>query len=350
MKIYERILSGNTVTDGYVYDKLSDVNYVWEAELGRISAAGQNQVKYVISSGSTASFLTNKPNYTKVNDINCEQLYFMQDGTAPNLTVRIRTYNKSGGLLSTNTEVIQDLNQYKMYRLNISPKALAESLGLSFTGVHFYVVDIVDSLSKAKTEERVYLYEPLDCGLDYVNLFFVNSLGGLDSYQWVAPQDTVNVNRFIMKRNTASINSDGEYSDISDGVFNPSDVIISNKPSTITRVTSKQLNDSEAYWLQELYTSKQIFVELTDTTLAPALLNNTSYQIPRVKYSKGTLNVIQIEFTLADGIIPTGSHAYSTKKASLEFISSQMNSLTADLPGYGVGVDGDNQYSDEDYQ
>src|SRR5688500_13749041 len=113
-----------------------------------------------------------------------------------------------------------------------------------------------------------------------------------------------------MNRNTSTINSDGLYSDIDGGVYNPSDIIIINTVRPETRLTSRPLKDVEAYWLQELFTSKQIFVELTDTSLAPALLNQTSYQIPRLKYVQGQLNTIQIEFTMAEGIIPTGSHAY----------------------------------------
>ena len=152
-----------------------------------------------------------------------------------------------------------------------------------------------------------------------------------------------------MKSNIYNINSDDEYSDINDTVFNPSDKIISNKPTTVTRVTSKELTDAESYWLQELFRTKQLFIELSDSSLACALLNNTTYQIPRLKYRRNELNTISIDFTLAEGIIPTGAHAYAIKKNSLEFIDSQMDSIDDNLPNYEITIDGDTDYSEDDY-
>jgi hypothetical protein len=352
LKITERIPDTTTglIVDGDEYNNINDVSYAFNAQLGRITAANWQQLKYVINPTSLASFLTNKPNFVKTNDISAECLYFLQDEQASFLQARVRTFNKNGSQIFSSIQGFS-LTDYKMFRLNVSPKSLMQSCNLDFTNVHKYVIDILDGGNVPVTEERVYYYEPLDCNLDYVNLLFVNALGGIDSYQWVAPVDTINVSRFVMKTNSSSINSDGILSDVSDGVFNPSDVIIENKTTTVTRVTSTPLNDAEAYWLQELFESKQIFIELTDGSITPALLNNTTYQIPRLKYSRGQLNIIQIDFTLADGIIPTGSHAFSTKKASIEFINSQMNTIQNNLPGYDitVGTSG-NDYDTNDYE
>ena len=351
LKITERILDATTneIIDGDEYDDLTDVSYVFNAELGRITAHNYRSAKYLINPTTIVSFLTNKPNFSKTNNVNAEHLYFLQNGTVQPLLARIRTFGASGTLLSTNTELIVDLDTYRMYRLNISPKALKQSNGISFASVAYYVVDIIDGVGIAKTEERVYYYENTECYLDYVNLLWVNSLGGIDSYQFIAPQDSINVTRTLMKRNINHIDSDGIYNDIDGGVYNPSDVILDNSVSTITKVYSKELTDKESYWLIELFSSKQIFIELTDSTLATALLNNTNYQIPRLKYVKGTLNTINIEFTMSAGIIPTGSHGYSTHKSTIEFIDSQMNAIQFNLPGYGVTLTGEGDYSDTDY-
>lgn len=352
LKITERIV--NTTSgleeDGSVYNNLSDVNYVFNAKLGRIAANNFIQVKYVINSASVSSFLTNKPNHSKANNISAENLYFMQDGTVAGLRARIRTFDGSGSVIETETQLIPSIGQYKMYRINCSPKALMDSCNLHFNNVAYYVVDIIDGLANPRTEERVYLYEQTKCHLDYVNLMWVNALGGIDSYQFVAPQDSINVSRFTMKRNTSGINDDGIYSDLNNGVYHPSDVIIDNDVTTVTKVTSQEINDKEAYWFAELFYSKQLFVELPDTTLVPALLNNTSYSIPRLKYNRGNINTISIDFTMAQGIIPAGVQAYSTRTSSIEFIDSQMNSLVNNLPGYDITSNTDtNNYSDDDY-
>lgn len=343
-------MNAGTIEDGQVFTNATDPYYIFNGELGRIAFNQYLQIKYLVNSTSLASFLTNKPNYSKVNDLSAEHLYFLQDGTVSGLRVRVRTFNGSGQLLDTEIEMLSDIENYKMYRVNCSPKALKDSSNLNMSGVAYYVVDLIDGTATPRTVERVYLYEKTQCHLDYVNLLWVNNLGGLDSYQFVAPQDSINVNRFTIKKNVYDLDGEGLYTDIKEGVYNPSELVISSDVTTVTKVTSKELNDQEAYWLADLYASKQVFVELPDSTLVPVMLNSTSYTIPRLKYVRGSMNTITIDFTLAKGVIPAGLQAYSAKKSNIDFIDSQMNTITFNLPGYSIVVDPrPNNYSDEGY-
>ena len=355
LKITERLLDqSGAIVDGQVYDDQTDINFVWEAEMGRITHQNYIQSKYLVNATTVASFLTGKPNFTKVNDISLGHLYFLQNGTVPSLFARVRLYNRSKNLVGLVTEQLQDLDQFQMYRLNISPKALKDSNSVDFTDVSYYIVDLVDAAGTAKTVERVYQYEPVECWRDYMNIAWINSLGGLDSYQFTAPQDSINVNRFQIKVSPYGIDQDGVYSDMNGGIFNPTDVIISSKTTTTTRITSKELSDAEAYWLQELFQSKQAFCETTDMSLVPLLVNNTSYAIPRLKYRRGQLNIIEIDVTLAEGIIPTGASAYSASGTGISFIDSQMNTLAMNMNGYGInpvfsGRQYSNQYDQHQY-
>lgn len=343
----ERILAGSSIVDG---DSLTgSTAYVFNGEVGRITAEKYLSVQYVVSSTGSIKFLTNQPNFKKTNNISPEFLYFLQDGSVAGLAARIRLYNSAGGLLTTVQETLTDIDTYQMYRLNVSPKALHASKGLTFGGVAYYVIDLVDGSGNEKSEERVYHYEPTVCHSDYVNLLWVNAWGGIDSYQWIAPQDSISTSRFILKTNTATVDDNGVYSDINGGVYNPSDVIINNKVATKTSVWSKDLTDDESYWLKEIFSTKQLFVELTDLSLATALLNETNYTIPRKRYIRNQPNTINVSFTLSDGILPSGVHAYSTTTASLEFINTQMNALQVDLPGYAVTMSGATEYSPIDY-
>lgn len=334
--VTEMNLSGGVMVSGDTFNDSNNISYVFNSELGRITRQNYLQVKYVINQTSKAQFLTNSPNFKKVNDISPEFLYLMQDGSFTNLFARVRTFDSSGQIIDSLSEPINDLTTYQAYRLNVSPKSLKDSSNVDFTNVSYYVVDVVDSSSIAQTEERVYMYEETPCYLEYVNVLWVNSLGGVDSYQFIAPQDSINVTRNTMKRNTFGINSEGIYSDINGGIYNPSEVILSNQVSSNTRMVSKHLSDEEAYWMQELYMSKQVFVELPDGSLVPCMLNGSSYSIPRVKYNRGSLNTITIELTLADGVIPAGVSAYSTTRSSIEFIDSQMNAIVLNIPGYSI--------------
>lgn len=348
LKITERVLISNTglIEDNYTYDNENDVNYVFEAEMGRVGFNNYQQIKYVINSANPATFLTSKPNYSNVNDLSAEHLYFLHDGTVPFLMVRIKLYSKTGSLVQMVAKQITDLESYKMFRLNVSPKALKDAASVDFSDVAYYTVDVADSLGQPKTVEKTYYYKPVECFRDYVNVLWVNSFSGLDSYQFHTPSDTLNFERFQIKKNVYGVNSDGVYSDINDGVYNPSDVIISNKVQATTKVNSFELNDNEGYWLAELYKSKQVFIELPDLSLVPVSLTSTSYTIPRIKFSHGKLNTIQVELRLTDGVIPVGSQAYANANGSIEFINKQMNTVTNNINGYGLTQE---QEEDRDY-
>ncbi|RYZ56242.1 MAG: hypothetical protein EOP49_00825 [Sphingobacteriales bacterium] len=321
---------------------LNDSGYVFSANLGRITAHNFQQVAYVINQSSIARFLTLKPNYSKVNDVSSEYLYLIHDGSFSNLFVRVRTFNASGVVESIQEEL--DLS-FQAHRLNVSPKSLTDSSSLDFSGVSYYVVDLVDHMGVARSEERVYLYEPLPCNLEVINVLFVNSLGGLDSYQFAAPQDSINVTRTMMKKNTFGLNEDGVYTDMYQNVYNASDVVLNSTVVTSTKMYSRALSDEEARWLAELYISRQVFIELPDGALVPAILKDTSYQIQRARYMSGQLNTISIDLTLSDGILPAGVTAYSSRRSSIEFIDSQMNALVLNIPGYGINPQTGRHYS-----
>jgi hypothetical protein len=137
--------------------------------------------------------------------------------------------------------------------------------------------------------------------LEYVNLIWTNSAGGVDAYQFLAPQEGNNHTRIQMKRNIYGVDQDGFYSDKNGDIYNPSDVVLSNKFSRNIKLTSKELTNDEAYWMAELFATKQLYVELSDGSLLPALINGTNYDIKRPRYNRGALNTIQVEITLSEG-------------------------------------------------
>ena len=347
--ITEYNVSGSSLVSGTT--TLTDTSYVFNGELDRIKSNNFLQSKYVINSLGVVHFLTNKPNNARVNDISSEYLYLLQDGSLSGLYARVRTYKDNGSNLTTKVVALNDLASYKMFRLNVSPKSLKQVFNIDFGKVAYYVVDVVDHVYNPKTEERVYVYDDTECNLEYMNVLFVNSLGGLDSYQFIQPQESININRFSIKKNVSTLGADGELSDVHGLLYNPSDAIINSTTTASVKLVSQELKDVQAYWLQELFSSKQIFIELPDGYFVPASLTNTSYNIPRLKYRLGEMNTINIELTLADGIIPSGSHAYSTNRSNIDFIDSQMNALANGLDSYGIQVTtpDTNDYSDEDY-
>lgn len=312
LTITEKLLDTvtKTVIDGDVYDGSSDINYVFNGGFDRVSFTSYHQSNYLITSTSTATkFLTSKPNFPVVNDTSVEFLYFLQDRTASSLQLRVRTFSNAKVLLHTYSSNISGSTIFNMFRLNVSPKSLMLSLIVDFTNVDYYIVDVVSN-GTPKSESRTYIYGKQECNYEYLNLLWVNDLGGVDSYQFINPHETINIkDRFTIKKNIGGI-YDGVYTDISNGVYNPSEVIINNTTTGTVSVLSEPLKDAEAYWFVGLFKSKQVFLELPNYLLVPVMLLNTSYQIPRLKYVRDNLNNITVDFTLADGVLPSSIGAY----------------------------------------
>jgi hypothetical protein len=311
VKITEKILDANNVViEGDVYDNTSDVNYAFNASFDRVSFTSYTQNDYLVSSTSTATkFLTSKPNFATVNDASVEFLYFLQNKTESTLQLRVRTYDVSKTLLDTYTADVNNLNVYDMYRLNISPKALQASFGDVLSDVAYYVVDLISD-GDVRSEARTYIYGKQECHNEYLNLLWENDFGGVDSYQFINPKETINVsNRFTIKRNIGGI-FNGLYSDISDSIYNPSEVIIDNTTTGSVSVITDPLSDAQAYWFVSLFKSKHVFLELPNYLLVPVMLQNNSYQIPRLRYVKNALNNITVDFTLAYGVLPSAYGAY----------------------------------------
>ena len=301
LKITERALVSNVVTDGDSYDDEDDVNYVFNAMFDVISFNAFDDNDYVIkSSNPYAKFLTAKPQANNVNMASTEYLYFMQHGN-DSLSVQIKEYDSTGTLVNTINEPITDMTT--MYRLNVSPKMLKLVYSRTLTEGQYYTVQITSSSLAAKSEIRRYNFTKKDCMKELVNLHWVNSFGGVDSYQFINPQATMNVNRTNIEKNPFTL-KDGIYSNIHDNIYNTSREVIERKPSNRVAVWSEILTNSEVDWLGELVASKQVYVELTDGKLVPVMLGNTSYKYQRQRYLQGQVNVMQFDFEFGDNYMP----------------------------------------------
>jgi hypothetical protein len=283
--------------------------------------------KYVITNSFIASFLTNKPDNSIVNDYSSEQLYFLHDNQSA-LAVQIKTYSPSSTLINTYSQPINNLSTNKLFRLQVSPKALKDVFLIDFSNVSYYTVQLIDGSGIEKTHKRTYRYRQLPCSLEPINLLFVNELGGVDTYQFVNPQETINYNRTTIKRNPFQV-IDGIYTDVSEDILNGGDEIINVQKSGSYIATSRVITDAEGYWLRELYGSTQVFVELNDESLVPVVVTNNSYNIQRQKWNKDAFNTSQITFTLSDATIPNDAIGYGAANGAIEieFIDNQMNSL-----------------------
>lgn len=297
---------------GYVDGVMSDLDapyestddfYVWNANFERFSFDNQAFKNYILESGSQKHFLTYKPDRTVVNQYSFEQLFFLHDSETT-LYAQIQCYPTSLGYFAT---PLTDEDTNHIYAVNVSPKALVDAYSVDLSTLEYYTVSI-SSLSGVISKTRTYIYKPLPCHLEPINIIWENSLGGMDSYTFINPQETLNVTRTNIKKYPYRI-TDGIYSNKSDGNYNVTDEIINSTPVITVKAWTQILSDAEVSWLSEMVKSKQLFVELSDRTLVPINLVNTSYNYQRTKYLQGNVNNMQFEFTFSENIIPALSDA-----------------------------------------
>lgn len=349
IKFKEKKLVGATIVDGMSYDNTSDVNFVFNATLDKIAFNDFSDDGYVLrDDDKQIKFLTTKPNlsYTKladgsfligdqrykpdvyyVNMASSEYLYFLcEKGTS--FSVLFTVYNESKNYKDSFSQYVNATEN--MYRVNASPETVDRNISIPLAEGDYYTVCITHGSSFAlKTEQRTYHFVDGDCGMEYVNLHWVNHLGGLDSYQFVNPTDNLNVNRVQYEKETYRLDNNGIYSYVNGDVYNVKTEIIDSKPQVKVNINTKKLSDAEVDWLSGLVMSKQVFVELTDGKFVPVTLNDASFNYQRTRYMQNQLNTMKFSFSFPNWFLPALSDVTYKLKTVYEnrFISKNFQKV-----------------------
>lgn len=305
---------------------LPDTYTIWNGEIGGLEFHSFNPSEYVIgNTGLPVKFLTYKPNNALVNQYSTEQLYFLQDYVS-SLKIVINVYNKAGGSQTFN-EFISGLNLYNQFMIQVSPKMLADYFIIDLSDLDYYTVHLEDVDGNKKTETRKYIYEELGCQVIPMNLIWVNSLGGVDSYTFQNPIETNNVTRSSYKKNPYQLVNGFIVDKIKD-VFNTQEEILNIKQQGNYTLHTRFLSDAEVRWFNELVISKQVFVELSDFSLLPVILETTTYKVDRQQYdhTKPIQKTFDIHYD--SQLIPSELLAYGggfNGSISLDFIRDQFD-------------------------
>lgn len=302
---------------------------IWNAKLDRFTFNKFIYTNHVITTGLPVKFLTNKPNRTVVNQFSSEQLYFMHEEQTE-LYVVVKTYNSSNALIQTYFEGVSDLFTHQMFRIQVSPKSLEQTMIVNFNDVAYYTVHIEGALSIKKSETRTFIYDKIPCHIEPQNMFWINSLGGVDTYQFVNVDEVNNITKTTIKKNEYQIDNEN-YTDRTGEILNPTEEIVDVMQEGNYTAYSLIISDEESKWLNELFISEQAFVELADGSLIPVIVTNTSYAIQKQKKNKSAYNTTQVNYKLNGELIPTDATAYSAGIGNgqllLDFIDSQMETV-----------------------
>ncbi|MFL5808623.1 MAG: hypothetical protein ACJ749_03825, partial [Flavisolibacter sp.] len=305
LRVTEMGITGGTMGALSAPYTLPDGWTVWDAQQDRVTIV-QSPKKFIAGETATlAQFLTDKPNNAKVNPLSTEYLYFLNDRVT-NMEVCIDLFDSTGGELTNSYESIPNIypaDSY-MYRLNVSPRVIEPRFGYDYTIASYYEVWVRETTTNAQlTEKRRYYTADLPCSVEPINIVWVNSLGGLDAFQFYNPKETVNFQKQTIKRATTKFTG-STYSDVTGKIYNTSEETYDVNRSGTYSATSTFITDAESYWLMEMFRSKQAYVEIQDGYLMPVTIKGDSYEIQRRRHNKSAYNTVTVNFTMPDDYLP----------------------------------------------
>lgn len=296
LKIDTEEVGSNGGTVSYINTEGNEQYYVnvWEAELTRSELNNYKDYNYFYKGTTASQFLTSKPNYTSVTSNSVEYLYF---GSSVNGTysMAFTVFSSVGATVSTQSyDFSYPYAPYspqdgRIFQLNVSPYKIT---GLQDGNSYSCVVKFEGVTA---SEVKYYKYE--DVCVDKCNIFWANRLGGIDSYQFINPTDTLETERFDYKTYPYGYNSNMIWDTYSDGQYRPNTVTISTKKSQTINVWSKPLTDDEARWLADIIYSKKSWVETADG-IYPIVIDEKTFKIGRNKYTRDDVVLVNLNFTI----------------------------------------------------
>ena len=303
VKFTEKILGSGSVVDGA--NLSSSTYFAFNGALDKISNKYFTYSNYVANqvANNQIRFLTTQPLTKNITDTTNEGLYFFVATSSTNITARYIFYSSNGTVLKTDNRTITNAN--RIVRLNTSIARLKVDITPStvIPNTKYFTVQLFNTSNTAISELRTYNYEPLPCHLDPINIVWVNKYGMLDTYQFVNPVSTLNVERTLIQKNPLAIDGTGKLQEYNGNLFNIVDQILTVNPKQEIKASTRPLTDSEAQWLSGLLTSPQVYLQVTTDLFIPVTVSDSTLTLTPKRFLT-ELNVYQFTFKLSDGFTP----------------------------------------------
>jgi hypothetical protein len=195
-------------------------------------------------------------------------------------SVRITTFDCS---MATQSSILATASgTASMVRLDVSPKAIKLTNPTLFNAnTCFYSVELRKSDFWPISEKKWFKYTASpDCGQDIVNIFWENELGGIDTYQFIQPVETRDVERFQIKKNPYQYDPSGTYADREQMVYNQEERVIHNNLNSSWQMWTRVMTTDENRWIAGLVHSRNWW-RSPRRARARSILHPTATAVPR---------------------------------------------------------------------
>ena len=201
--------------------------------------------------------------------------------------VKLTTYNSAGAQISTATDDIFNTADDYLYNMP-SGATLFTHLGITWTNVNSYKVDLLNSVAAVIATKTIYIDS--DCSFyETFRLHWLNKLGGWDSYNF---------------RKLSRQNEDIErkqFKKFQNLNYNKYDRLKTNYHTKITdkiSLSSDWITDAQAEVFEQLITSPAIYLERDTSTFIAINVTDSSYEQKKAVNERKLFNLtLDIEYS-----------------------------------------------------
>jgi hypothetical protein len=265
----------------------SNTEYTFDGGLDWDKIGGWNPQNYAMNTTYLGKFLTDAPREQYISLDEYATLSFFHSTVVASDAKKavFKSYSSNGTLLNTYSYTIPTGLVAKL-RLDIGTGTRNLLGNLSLDNVSYYTVELQNTASNLVSEVFKYIINTKCYSYTQKRLKFKNKVGGFDYFTFSLRSDNkVTVNRNNYNRNLKSVNSNNFYGHtLGDrGLTTFSTVAIGDQT-----LTSDWLSNDEASWLEELFTSPDVYL-LDGANELPVVVTNSDITIGK-KENRGLIS------------------------------------------------------------
>lgn len=296
--------SGTTI---YPNQALSSTLYVWNGIYDFIDYVSFDETLHILNA-SDKKFLTNAPDGLKIQTNEKDYLYGITTSSGDIYFLNVTTFDSAGAQIDSyqiaNPYQAVSSNNDKFFRVgvgaaNLNTLTLGDVYYTEFgnfpiigSNVYRYNVQVSKFNSTVTSETRTYYIHDICTKTETSRLFFLNKLGGYDAFTFKhKAKINADIKRSSFKKPQGSWNGTTFNYNIIDRADTQYDT---NIKDTITLV-SDYVTEAEGAWLEELFTSPDVYIRTGSSTYVPINITATSFETKQTAVAK--LINFTIEYT-----------------------------------------------------
>lgn len=283
--------SSSPAESGTIYSKskynytdlaISTDEYTWDGGLQYKDFPSYNSTEFTMLPTSAGRFLTNAPKNQKIqsNEITYLSIFnWFNDSlsTAEYIDDAIfKSYTSNGTLIDTFQHALgTSTSQWKRLDLGVGTTNMSGNLDLN--GASYYTCELINTTGGTLSEVMTYTLDTNCYRHTQKRFLFKNTLGGWDTFTFNLRSDrTVTIDKSNYRKAMRSVNGSNVYGySVGDRGRTTFGVTASDSET----VFSNWLTNDEATWLEELYTSPDVYLIEDTNTLLPITVTNTDITI-----------------------------------------------------------------------